>query len=229
MDRRLASVIDHTCLRPEASARDIERLCGEARRFGFFAACVNPVYVSLAARLLRGSGVRVCATAGFPLGAGLSETKALEARRAVEQGADEVDMVMDIGALKSGDDARVAKDIRVVRAATRGKILKVILETALLNRREKVRACLLARRAGADFVKTSTGFGPGGATAADVALLRDTVGGRLGVKAAGGIRDRRTALALLRAGATRLGTSASLAVCGAPDPGRPAGRTIGSN
>lgn len=224
MDRRLASVIDHTSLRPEASARDIERLCGEARRFGFFAACVNPAYVSLAARLLRGSGVRVCTVAGFPLGAGLSETKALEARRAVEQGADEVDMVMDIGALKSGDQARVSNDIRRVRAATRGRTLKVILETALLSRREKVRACLLARRAGADFVKTSTGFGPGGATAADVALLRASVGGRLGVKAAGGIRDRKTALDMLRAGATRLGTSASLAVCGAPGPGRPAGR-----
>lgn len=215
-DRRsLARLLDHTLLKPDATGAEIERLCGEARRLGFATVCVHPSWVELCVRLLEGSGVGVCAVVGFPLGATTSAVKAAEAREAAANGARELDMVLHLGALKSGDDAAVLEDIRAVRAAVPGRTLKVILETGLLSREEKVRACLLAREAGADFVKTSTGFGPGGATVEDVRLLRETVGPRMGVKASGGIRDAAAAAAMIAAGATRLGTSASVAIVGA--------------
>ncbi|MBI4371195.1 MAG: deoxyribose-phosphate aldolase [Elusimicrobia bacterium] len=210
----LARRIDHTLLKPDASREQIERLCDEAKKFRFASVCVNPCWAALAARRLKGSGVKVCVVVGFPLGANSSATKAFEARQAAAAGAGELDMVLNIGALKSGDDALVSKDIRAVRAAARGRTLKVILETSLLSRREKARACALAKKAGADFVKTSTGFGGGGATAADVRLMRAAVGPRLGVKASGGIRDAKAAAEMLAAGATRLGTSSGVAIVG---------------
>ncbi len=220
----LAPLIEHTLLKPDAARADVERLCGEAVRFGFAAVCVNSAHVAACARLLRGSRVRVCVTVGFPLGAQLPEVKAYEARRAVEEGASEVDMVMNLGTLKSGDDALVEADIRgVVRAAGPGAAVKVILETALLTREEKVRAALIARAAGAAFVKTSTGFGPGGATVEDVRLLRETVGPDMGVKASGGIRTRREAEAMVAAGANRIGTSSGVALVGAGGGTTPGG------
>jgi deoxyribose-phosphate aldolase len=173
---------------------------------------VNPSYVSLAARLLAGSGVKVCTVVGFPLGSTTPTVKAIEARDAIASGAEEIDMVINVGALKSGNDALAADDIRAVREAARGKVLKVILETSLLTDDEKVRACRMSKEAGADFVKTSTGFGGGGATVEDVKLMRETVGPLLGVKASGGIRDTATARAMIEAGANRLGTSASVAI-----------------
>jgi deoxyribose-phosphate aldolase len=208
----LASRIDHTRLAADALPGDIERLCDEARRFGFAAVCVSPCYVSLASRLLRGSVVKVGTVVGFPLGANTSAVKAFEARDAVAQGADELDMVMAVGALKAGDQARVSEDIRSVREAAPGKTLKVILETALLADPEKALACRLAEQAGADFIKTSTGFGLAGASPEDVKKIRSWVGPRTGIKASGGIRTREQALQLLAAGATRLGTSASVAI-----------------
>ncbi|MBI4054557.1 MAG: deoxyribose-phosphate aldolase [Elusimicrobia bacterium] len=214
----IARRIDHTLLNPSATQEEIARLCEEARRFCFASVCINPSYVSYAAQLLRGSGVSVCTVVGFPLGSTTSTVKAIETRDAIANGADEVDMVINIGALKSGNEASVLEDIRAVREAARGKVLKVILETAYLSREEKVRACRLAQQAGADFVKTSTGFGPSGATVEDVALLRETVGPRMGVKAAGGIRDEQTVRAMLQAGATRIGASASVAIVTGPGP-----------
>jgi deoxyribose-phosphate aldolase len=212
MDAPIASCIDHTLLRTDATPADIRKLCREARAFGFYAVCVNPVFVPLCRRLLRGSGVRVAAVVGFPLGATPAAVKAFEARRAVADGADEIDMVMAVGALKAKDDRQVGGDIRAVRRACGKATLKVILETACLTRDEKVRACRIVRRAGADFVKTSTGFGPGGATEADVRLLRRTVGSALGVKASGGIRTYADAMRMLAAGASRIGASASVAI-----------------
>jgi len=212
--RELARLIDHTLLKPEATRPQIEALCDEARGHGFVAVCVNPVWVPLAAERLHGAGSRVATVAGFPLGACAPETKAFEAARAVADGATEVDMVLNVGALKSGDDRLVERDIAGVVAACHGAgaLTKVILETGLLTDDEKTRACALSRRAGADFVKTSTGFRPGGATVADVAFLRRSVGGTMGVKAAGGIRDLATALAMVAAGANRLGTSAGVRI-----------------
>ncbi|MBP7693074.1 MAG: deoxyribose-phosphate aldolase [Anaerolineales bacterium] len=215
LDRaRLAALIDHTLLKPEATPAQIERLCAEARAYGFAAVCVNPAYVRLAARLLRRSGVTVCSVVGFPLGASLPDLKAHEAERVVALGAGEVDMVLNIGALKAGDDRLVARDIgAVVRAARAGGArVKVIIEACLLTDAEKRRACQIAQKARADFVKTSTGLSTGGATVADVALLRATVGPRMGVKAAGGIRSLADAQAMVAAGATRLGTSAGVAL-----------------
>jgi len=212
---RLVALIDHTLLKPEATQADIERLCDEARRHRFFSVCVNPSYVRQAASLLRGSPVKVCCVVGFPLGAQPPETKALEARRAIREGAREIDMVINIGALKGRDDATVLRDIRaVVEACKDGRAAsKVILETALLNDEEKVRACEISMKAGADFVKTSTGFGPGGATAADVALMSRTVAPRkLGVKASGGVRSYADVLAMVEAGATRVGSSSSVKI-----------------
>jgi deoxyribose-phosphate aldolase len=208
----LARAIDHTILKADVTAPQIERLCDEARRHGFAAVCVNPCWVSLCARLLRGSPVAVCTVVGFPLGANESATKADEARRAIAAGATEVDMVLNIGALKAGDHVTVQADIAAVRAASAGATLKVILECALLTDDEKTAACRLAVAAGADFVKTSTGFASGGATVADVTLMRAAVGPGCGVKASGGIRDRATALAMLAAGAARLGTSSGVAI-----------------
>ncbi len=214
VDPALARLIDHTLLRPEATRSDILKLCEEARRFGFAAVCVNPVWVALAAEQLRGSAVKVCSVAGFPLGASMTAIKRAEAQAAIASGAQEVDMVMDIGALRSGEWETVYADIRAVAEVCHvaGALLKVILETALLSDAEKVVACALARMAGADFVKTSTGFGPSGATVRDVALMRLVVGPEMGVKAAGGIRTREDLERMVAAGATRIGASASVRI-----------------
>jgi deoxyribose-phosphate aldolase len=209
-----ASLIDHTLLKPEAAEKDIRKLCEEAAQFGFASVCVNPVWVKKAADFLKGSGVPVCTVIGFPLGATLPDVKSYEARRAIFNGATEVDMVINIGALKSGDDCAVEDDIRaVVEAAHENHILcKVIIETALLTDDEKVRACLASKNAGADFVKTSTGFAKGGATANDVALMRRTVGSELGVKASGGVKGIEDARAMFEAGATRIGASVGVKI-----------------
>ncbi|HVF47572.1 MAG TPA: deoxyribose-phosphate aldolase [Pyrinomonadaceae bacterium] len=209
-----ASLIDHTLLKPEAADADIRKLCDEAAQFGFASVCVNPGWVKKAAEFLKGTGVPVCTVIGFPLGATLPDVKAYEARRSIFNGAREVDMVINIGALKSGDDCLVEDDIRaVVEAAHENNILcKVIIETALLTDEEKVRACLSAKNAGADFVKTSTGFAKGGATANDVALMRHTVGKSLGVKASGGVKGIDDARAMFEAGATRIGASVGVKI-----------------
>src|ERR671926_1805277 len=209
-----ASLIDHTLLKPEASATDIERLCQEAAQFHFASVCVNPTWVRSSACHLRGTGVPVCTVIGFPLGATLPDVKAYEARRAIYDGAREVDMVINIGALKSGDDCAVEHDIRsVVEAAHEYDVTcKVIIETALLTDEEKVRACLAAKGAGADFVKTSTGFSKGGATVADVALMRQVVGSDLGVKASGGVKGLDDARKMVEAGATRIGASVGVKI-----------------
>jgi len=221
-DRDLARLIDHTLLRPDALPGEIDRLCEEARQHGFASVCVNSCHVARAARLLRGSAVMVCATIGFPLGAASTEAKVAETDQATIDGAGEVDMVVNIGLLKAGLDLEVEEDIRrVADAAHRGGArCKVILETGLLDRGEKLRACALAERARADFVKTSTGFGHGGATIDDIRLMRDAVGDRLGVKASGGIRTRQDALAMLAAGASRIGASASVAIVTLPTDNR---------
>ncbi len=209
-----ASLIDHTLLKPEATESDIRKLCDEAAKFGFASVCVNPGWVKTAVDFLRGTGVPVCTVIGFPLGATLPDVKAYEARRAIFNGAREVDMVINIGALKSGDDCTVEDDIRAVAdAAHENRVLcKVIIETALLTDEEKVRACLAAKNAGADFVKTSTGFSKGGATVADIALMRRTVGSSLGVKASGGVKGIEDARAMFEAGATRIGASVGVKI-----------------
>jgi deoxyribose-phosphate aldolase len=212
---QLAKLIDHTMLRPEATLADIQKLCEEARQFGFFSVCVNPSWVPEARTLLRGTAVKVCAVVGFPLGAQPPESKALEARRAIREGAAEIDMVINIGALKGGDDALVRRDIRgVVEICKEGRAAcKVILETALLTDEEKVRGSELAMKAGADFVKTSTGFSKAGATVEDVTLMSRTVAPRrLGVKAAGGIRTYADVVRMIQAGATRVGCSNSVKI-----------------
>jgi len=208
----LAGYIDHTLLKPEATAEDIARLCAEARRYNFAAVCVNPVYVKTAREQLRGSGVRVSAVVGFPLGATTAAVKAFEAGEAVDGGADEIDMVIHVGALKSGAVDYIHDEIAAVVKAARGRPVKVILETGLLTDDEKIAACRAAKKAGAHYVKTSTGFGPGGATAADVRLMRDAVGPGVGIKASGGIRTREAALEMISAGATRIGTSSGVAI-----------------
>ena len=212
--KEIARLIDHTLLKPEATREQIETLCREAREHGFATVCVNPFWVRRCAELLRGCETRVCTVAGFPLGATAPEVKAFEAGRAVEDGAAEVDMVMNVGALKSGDYRLVERDIAGVVAACHGAgaVAKVILETALLSDDEKVKACVIAKAACADFVKTSTGFGPGGATAADVALMRRVVGPEMGVKAAGGVRDLKSAQAMIEAGADRIGASVGVKI-----------------
>ena len=209
-----ASLVDHTLLKPEATESDIKKLCNEAIEFGFASVCVNPCWVKKAAEFLRGSTVPVCTVIGFPLGATLSDVKAYEARRAIFNGAREVDMVINIGALKSGDDCAVEDDIRAVALAAHenGVLLKVIIETALLTDDEKVRACLASKNAGADFVKTSTGFAKGGATVEDVALMRRVVGAGLGVKASGGVKGIEDARAMFEAGATRIGASVGVKI-----------------
>jgi deoxyribose-phosphate aldolase len=212
--RDLARYIDHTLLRPDATAEDIDRLCEEARRFGFAAVCVNPTWVRRCARNLRGSSVRVASVVGFPFGASTTEVKALEARRAIRDGAREIDMVINIGALRSGDHDLVRADVEKVADACHeaGALAKVIIEAALLTDEEKVVASHLAKAAKADFVKTSTGYGPGGATVHDVLLMRETVGPKLGVKAAGGIRSAEDAREMIAAGADRIGASASVQI-----------------
>ena len=210
----IAPYIDHTLLKPEASREQVSKLGQEAVRFGFASVCINPWNVPLAAEHVRGSAVKVCTVAGFPLGATLPGVKIHEAEEAIKLGAQEVDMVINVGALKSGQDELVEQEIRgVVEACHRGgAICKVILETALLTTEEKVRASLACKNAGADFVKTSTGFGPGGATAEDVALMRAAVGREMGVKAAGGIRNIEDFKKMVSAGATRIGASASVRI-----------------
>jgi deoxyribose-phosphate aldolase len=210
----IARLIDHTLLKPEATRGDIRKLCNEALKYGFASVCVNPWNAPQAAEMLRGSQVRVCTVAGFPLGATLPQVKLYEAEEAIKLGAQEIDMVINVGALKSGEDEAVEADIRgVVEASHRGgAIVKVILETALLTTEEKVRGSLAAKTAGADFVKTSTGFGPGGATAEDVRLMRAVVGGEIGVKAAGGVRSLEDLQKMVEAGATRIGASASVKI-----------------
>lgn len=210
----LAGWIDHTLLKPESTAAQIERLCAEASEHGFATVCVNPVYVPLAASRLLDSGVGVCSVISFPLGAHSPDFKAAEAEFVIHAGATEVDMVINIGALKGGDFALAFEDVRAVVEAAHAQnvVVKVILENALLTQREKIIACLLCREAGADFVKTSTGFSTSGATVEDVALMRRVVGAEMGVKAAGGIRTWKDAQRMIAAGANRLGASASLAI-----------------
>ena len=210
--RSLAGMIDHTLLKPEAPEAEILTLCQEARANGFFSVCVNPANVALAARELAGSPVKVCTVVGFPLGATTSAVKAFETRDAIAHGAQEIDMVINVGALKSGLMDQVEADILAVVEAAGDVPVKVILETALLTDDEKVAACQASKAAGAAFVKTSTGFSKGGATVEDIRLMRRTVGPEMGVKASGGVRDRETAIAMADAGATRLGASASVAI-----------------
>ena len=210
----VASMIDHTLLKPDATRANIEELCREAAQFKFATVCVNPTWVAQAARLLSGTVVKVCSVVGFPLGATTPDVKGYETRRAIFDGAREIDMVINVGALKSGDLRVVECDIESVTGPCRdaGALSKVIIEAALLTDDEKVTACTLAKAAGADYVKTSTGFGPGGATAADVALMRRVVGAEMGVKAAGGVRDLEGMKAMIAAGATRVGASAGVKI-----------------
>lgn len=208
----LAKMIDHTLLKPAASRADVEKLCQEARQYGFCSVCVNPAWVSLAAKILKNSGVKTCTVIGFPLGANTTETKVFEARNALENGAEELDMVINIGALKSQDYQTVLKDIEQIRSLGEGFILKVIIETSELTDEEKVKACQLAAEAGADFVKTSTGFSGSGATVHDVALMKQSIPPQMQVKASGGVRTRADAEAMLAAGATRLGASSGIKI-----------------
>ena len=208
----LAKYIDHTDLRPEATREDILRLCREAKEYGFCSVCVNSVYTALVAKELMESDVKTCVVVGFPLGAMASEAKAFEARKAVEDGAEEIDTVIAMGAIKEGDFDYVKNDIRAVVTAAGEAKVKVIIEACLLTEEEKATACRLAKEAGADFVKTSTGFGKGGATEADVSLMRSVVGDGMGVKAAGGIHTREEALAMIKAGANRIGASAGIKI-----------------
>lgn len=209
----LASYFDHTLLKPDSTASGILRICDEAKRHRFATVCVNPYWVPLAAEQLAGSGVGVTTVIGFPLGATSTLAKTMEARDAIAAGATEIDMVINVGALKSGMHDEVERDIAAVAQACKGRaLLKVIIETGLLTDEEKVKACELAKAAGADYVKTSTGFGPGGATAQDIALMRKTVGPQMGVKASGGVRDLAAVRAMIEAGATRIGASASVEI-----------------
>ena len=230
-DLNLAKMIDHTLLKPDATQQEIAQLCFEARKYGFASVCVNPTWVSLCAELLKGSPVKVCTVIGFPLGATSSETKAFETETAIRQGATEIDMVINIGALKARDLDLVARDIRgVVNAAhPRGAIVKVIIETILLTDEEKTIASLLSKEAGADFVKTSTGFAGGGATVQDVALMRKAVGPDMGVKASGGVRTFEDAENMIKAGATRIGASAGVKIIQGPGSQPSAAREAGTS
>lgn len=204
---KLNKLIDHTNLKPEATASDITKLCNEAKEYDFASVCVNPTFVPLASKLLKGSDVKVCTVIGFPLGASLTATKVFEAEDVIKNGAEEVDMVINIGKLKDKDYDYVENEIRLIKNACGDKILKVIIECCLLTSDEIVKASELSKKAGADFVKTSTGFSKWGAKKEDVKLMRETVGKDMGVKAAGGIKDKEEALEMVEAGATRLGTS----------------------
>ena len=206
-------MIDHTILKADAQAADVMKIIEEAKKYRFYSGCINPTWVALAAKELQGEPVAVCTVIGFPLGANTTETKAFEAANAIANGADEVDMVINIAELKDGNDEKVQKDIEAVVAAAKDKALvKVIIETSLLTNEEKIKACELAKAAGADFVKTSTGFSTGGATVEDVRLMRETVGPEMGVKASGGIHNAKEAEAMIEAGATRLGASSGVAI-----------------
>ena len=213
-DPDLARMIDHTLLRPDATQKEIEKLCAEAKQYRFASVCINPSNVKLCAELLRDTDVKVCTVIGFPLGATSSAAKAFETDRAIKDGAREVDMVINVGMLKSGEYKYVEEDILSVVSAAHsfGVLTKVIIETGLLTDEEKVKACMLAKHAGADFVKTSTGFVKGGATVGDIALMRKVVGPELGVKASGGVRSQEDALALIASGADRIGASASVKI-----------------
>ncbi len=210
----LARMIDHTLLKPEATKNQVTHLCGEAKKYSFASVCINPSYVPLCAKLLRDTPVKVCTVIGFPLGATSTSAKALEADQALRDGAREIDMVINVGMLKSADYDYVENEICAVVTTGRryGALTKVIIETALLTDEEKIKACLLAKRAGADFVKTSTGFAKGGATVGDIALMRKVVGSAMGVKASGGVRTREEALAMVASGADRIGASASVKI-----------------
>ena len=209
----IAKYIDHTILKPDATAEQVKKICSEAMQYGFASVCVNPTHTPLVASELSGSGVKTCVVIGFPLGANSSETKAFEAKDVIAKGAEEVDMVINVGAAKEGNWALVESDIKAVVDAAAGKALvKVIIETCLLSDEEKVKACKAAVSAGADFVKTSTGFSTGGATVEDIALMRKTVGPDIGVKASGGVRDYAGAKAMIDAGATRIGASSGIAI-----------------
>jgi deoxyribose-phosphate aldolase len=214
LDKGLAKKIDHTILKPEATPKEIRDLCEEAKKFDFASVCINPSHVSLSYELLKDTDVKVCTVIGFPLGANTTETKRFEAEQAINNGAQEVDMVINIGQLKSGNYDYVFNDVNqvVLAAKKHGAVCKVILETALLSDEEKIKACLICKDAGADFVKTSTGFSKGGATAGDVALMKYVVGSSVGVKASGGIRSREDADAMIASGADRIGASASVKI-----------------
>ncbi len=227
VEAKIARMIDHTLLKPEATEEQITQLCQEAATYCFASVCINPIWVELCAKLLRRSGVKVCTVIGFPLGATTTETKAYETRSSIGKGATEIDMVINVGLMKSRQYHRVREDIRAVVRATRPNILvKVILETCLLSDEEKVKACELSVEAGADFVKTSTGFSTGGATVEDIALMRKVVGPEIGVKASGGVRSFEDAEAMVKAGATRLGASAGLKIIQAKEGAQSGG---GSN
>jgi deoxyribose-phosphate aldolase len=212
-NEEIAKMIDHTNVKGDATEDDIKKLCSEALQYNFASACVTPTNVVLTSKLLKYSDVKVCAVIGFPLGVQTPKTKAFEAMEVVSKGASEIDMVMNIGGLKSDREELVKEDIQGVVESAGDKIVKVILETALLTDEEKIRACVIAKKAGADFVKTSTGFGGlSGATVEDVSLMRKTVGSKMGIKAAGGIRNLKTALAMINVGATRIGTSTGVQI-----------------
>ncbi|NMA67738.1 MAG: deoxyribose-phosphate aldolase [Clostridiaceae bacterium] len=209
--KELAKMIDHTLLKPDATKQQIKKICNEAREYGFASVCVNSCYAEFVSDELKGSDVKTCVVVGFPLGSMLTDIKAFETREAIKNGAQEIDMVINVGALKDQDYYYVEKDIKAVVDAACGKaVVKVIIETCLLTDEEKVIACQLAQKAGAHFVKTSTGFSTGGATAKDVELMRKTVGNNMGVKASGGIRDYKKAVAMIEAGANRIGASSSV-------------------
>ncbi|MBC7960335.1 MAG: deoxyribose-phosphate aldolase [Vallitaleaceae bacterium] len=208
----LAKTIDHTILKPNATRQEVEKICKEALQYGFASVCVNQYHTKFVATQLAGSDVKVCTVVGFPLGAVSCSVKAFETKTAIEEGAQEIDMVINVGALKDGDDAYVLEDIKAVVKAANGALVKVILETCLLTDEEKVRACELSVKAGAHFVKTSTGFSTGGATTHDVALMKKTVGDKALVKASGGVRDYEGAMAVVEAGADRIGASAGIAI-----------------
>lgn len=213
MSVNLAKMIDHTILKAETTKEDITKVCEEAKEYGFFSVCVNPTWVEMVSELLEGSEVKVCTVIGFPLGATTSETKVFETENAIKNGAQEIDMVINIGKLKDGEDKFVEEDIKAVVKAAEGKALvKVIIEASLLSEEEKIRACKLAVKAGADYVKTSTGFSTGGATVEDIRVMREIVGHDIGVKASGGVRDRIAADNMVEAGASRIGASSSVSI-----------------
>lgn len=209
----IAKYIDHTFLKANGTKEQVIRVCDEARKFGFAAVCTNPVYTSLVAEVLKGSDVKVCTVVGFPLGATTTEVKVFETQQAVNNGAQEIDMVINIGALKSGELGVVENDIAAVVRAAGNAIVKVIIETCYLSEREKEQACMAAYEAGAHFIKTSTGFGISGATEEDVRLIKKVVGDKMGIKASGGIRDMEAAFGMIKAGATRIGTSSGVDIC----------------
>lgn len=208
----IASYIDHTLLKPEATKEQVMKLCVEAREYKFASVCINPAFVELASSMLKDTEVKVCTVVGFPLGANTTALKVEETKQAIREGAEEIDMVINIGALKAGDAKLVEDEIRAVVEAAEGQLVKVIIEACLLTREEKILACQLSEKAGAHYVKTSTGFSTGGATAEDVALMREVVGDRLGVKASGGVRDLITAQNMIEAGASRIGSSNSTVI-----------------